>query len=96
MTRRHSQFSGMTLVELLIALVVMSIITVGVTTMLTGLAGGLGSLFAVRLALGFGEGAAFPTATRAMASWLPAQSWGFARRGLPIPRHALAMHSRRR
>jgi MFS family permease len=51
---------------------------VSVTTMLTGLAGGLGSLFAVRLALGFGEGAAFPTATRAMASWLPADSWGFA------------------
>jgi MFS family permease len=48
------------------------------TTMLTGLAGGLGSLFAVRMALGFGEGAAFPTATRGMASWLPAASWGYA------------------
>ncbi len=45
---------------------------------LTGAAGGFLSLFAVRLALGFGEGAAFPTATRAMASWTPVGSWGFA------------------
>jgi len=51
---------------------------VALTTMLTGLAGGLGSMFAVRMALGFGEGAAFPTATRAMASALPAARWGFA------------------
>jgi len=48
------------------------------TTMLTGAAGGFASLFALRLALGFGEGAAFPTATRAMSSWTPAGSWGFA------------------
>jgi MFS family permease len=47
-------------------------------TVLTGAAGGFVSLFALRLALGFGEGAAFPTATRAMASWTPAGSWGFA------------------
>jgi MFS family permease len=47
-------------------------------TMLTGLVGGLTSLLAARLALGFGEGAAFPTATRALASWLPENSWGFA------------------
>lgn len=47
-------------------------------TILTGLAGGFASLVAVRLALGFGEGAAFPTATRAMALWIPARSWGFA------------------
>lgn len=46
------------------------------TTVLTGLAGGLGSLFAFRLALGFGEGAAFPAATRAMAVWLPRSRWG--------------------
>jgi len=51
---------------------------VSATTMLTGLAGGMGSLFAARMALGFGEGAAFPTATRAMASWLPSSSWGYA------------------
>ena len=47
-------------------------------TILTGLAGGFASLVAVRLALGFGEGAAFPTATRAMSLWIPARSWGFA------------------
>lgn len=48
------------------------------STALTGFVGGLASLFAARLALGFGEGAAFPTATRAMASWTPEASWGFA------------------
>ena len=47
-------------------------------TMLTGLVGGLTSLMAARLALGFGEGAAFPTATRALATWLPEKNWGFA------------------
>ena len=47
-------------------------------TALTGAAGGFASLFAVRLGLGFGEGAAFPTATRAMAIWTPAGRWGFA------------------
>ncbi|PKU25726.1 MFS transporter [Telmatospirillum siberiense] len=41
-----------------------------VSTMLTGLATGLLSLFIFRLALGFGEGATFPTATRAMQSWV--------------------------
>ncbi len=41
---------------------------VGLSTMLTGAAGGFASLFALRLALGFAEGAAFPTATRAMSS----------------------------
>jgi len=45
---------------------------------LTGAAGGFASLFALRLALGFGEGAAFPTATRAMSNWTPVGSWGFA------------------
>jgi sugar phosphate permease len=49
-----------------------------VTTALTGAVGGLASLFAVRLALGIGEGNAFPTATRAMSAWMPARSWGFA------------------
>jgi MFS family permease len=47
-------------------------------TMLTGFVGGLASLVAVRVALGFGEGFAFPTATRAMATWLPRERWGFA------------------
>ena len=49
-----------------------------ISTALTGAVGGLTSLFLVRLALGFGEGAAFPTATRAMATWLPSTRWGFA------------------
>jgi MFS family permease len=47
-------------------------------TAATGAVGGLASLFAARLALGIGEGATFPTATRAMATWVPERSWGFA------------------
>jgi sugar phosphate permease len=47
-------------------------------TAATGAVGGLASLFAARLALGIGEGATFPTATRAMASWVPERNWGFA------------------
>jgi sugar phosphate permease len=47
-------------------------------TILTGLAGGLISLFAARLLLGFGEGATFPTATRAMKNWVSASQRGFA------------------
>jgi sugar phosphate permease len=53
-------------------------LVVCVSTMLTGAVGGLAALFLVRLALGFGEGAAFPTATRAMSAWMPPQRWGFA------------------
>ena len=51
---------------------------VGVSTMLTGAARGFVSLFVLRLALGFAEGAAFPTATRAMSTWVPIRDWGFA------------------
>jgi MFS family permease len=51
---------------------------VGISTMLMGGATGITSLILLRLALGFGEGAGFPTATRAMASWTPQSSWGFA------------------
>jgi MFS family permease len=47
-------------------------------TVLTGAAGSLFALLAARLALGFGEGAAFPTATRAMTSWIPEARFGFA------------------
>jgi MFS family permease len=47
-------------------------------TAATGAVGGLVSLFAARLALGIGEGATFPTATRAMAAWVPERDWGFA------------------
>lgn len=53
-------------------------VVVSLTTILTGFAGGFGSLFALRLALGFGEGAAFPTATRAMSRWTAPGRWGFA------------------
>lgn len=51
---------------------------VAASTALTGAVGGFASLFALRLALGFGEGAAFPTATRAMSRWTPVENWGFA------------------
>jgi len=51
---------------------------VGVSTILTGAAGGFLSLIAARLALGLGEGAAFSTATRAMSTWTPSGKWGFA------------------
>jgi MFS family permease len=43
-----------------------------------GAAGGLVSLFAARILLGVGEGAAFPTATRAMSVWTPTGRWAFA------------------
>ncbi len=46
-------------------------------TILTGLVGGLLSLFLARLLLGFGEGATFPVATRAMQNWTPAGRRGF-------------------
>src|ERR1700682_1235696 len=49
-----------------------------VATALTGLATGLVSLMFFRVALGFGEGATFPTATRAMQSWTPTGKSGFA------------------
>jgi MFS family permease len=53
-------------------------VVICVATILTGMAGGLAALIAARLALGFGEGSAFPTATRSMAVWLPRSRWGFA------------------
>lgn len=47
-------------------------------TVLTGLAGGFVSMMVARLLLGLGEGATFPTATRAMSNWMPAEQRGFA------------------
>ena len=47
-------------------------------TILTGFVGGLISLFLARVLLGFGEGATFPTATRAMQNWTAASRRGFA------------------
>ena len=47
-------------------------------TLLTGLAGGLVSLFVVRFLLGVGEGATFPTATRALQYWVATDRRGWA------------------
>ncbi len=47
-------------------------------TALTGVAGGLTSLLAARLLLGFGEGATFPAATTAMSRWVVKGRRGFA------------------
>jgi MFS family permease len=47
-------------------------------TILTGLAGGVVSLFLFRVLLGVGEGATFPVATRAMQSWTAPSRRGFA------------------
>ena len=49
-----------------------------VATILTGLVGGIVSLFLARVLLGFGEGATFPTATRAMQNWTAPSRRGFA------------------
>ena len=49
----------------------------GIASIWTGLATGLLLLAAARLLLGLSEGAAFPTATRAMSSWLPGDRRGY-------------------
>ncbi|WP_207796532.1 MFS transporter [Sphingomonas oleivorans] len=49
-----------------------------ISTIATGLVGGLLSLLIARILLGIGEGATFPAATRAMASWVPAARRGYA------------------
>ncbi|HEX2656507.1 MAG TPA: MFS transporter, partial [Xanthobacteraceae bacterium] len=51
---------------------------VAISTIWTGFVGGIISLFLARLALGIGEGPAFPTATRALSNWLRADQRGFA------------------
>jgi MFS family permease len=48
------------------------------STIMTGFVTSLTTLFVARVALGFGEGATFPTATRAMQFWTPAGMRGFA------------------
>src|ERR1700724_1769398 len=50
------------------------------STIMTGFVTGIVTLFIARVALGFGEGATFPTATRAMQYWTPASKRGFAQR----------------
>ena len=49
-----------------------------IATLLTGLVGGLVSLLLVRLLLGVGEGATFPTANRALQSWVAEDRRGWA------------------
>lgn len=55
-----------------------SMILVCIATAATGLSFGIAALIAARIALGFGEGAALPTATQAMARQLPQGKWGSA------------------
>src|SRR5262249_38145261 len=47
-------------------------------TIMTGLVNGLVMMFVARVVLGFGEGATFPTATRAMSYWMPKAKRGYA------------------
>ncbi len=47
-------------------------------TIMTGFVSSLSTLFIARVALGFGEGATFPTATRAMQNWTAPSRRGFA------------------
>jgi MFS family permease len=47
-------------------------------TLLTGFVGSLTGMLAARVMLGFGEGATFPVATRAMSDWTPTRKRGFA------------------
>ena len=57
---------------------VLCTLIVCVATGWIGAAGGIISLILARLLLGIGEGAGFPTATRAMTAWTPKGRWGFA------------------
>jgi MFS family permease len=56
---------------------VISVIVVGLGTIATGLADGLVTLFIARLAVGLGEGPAFPAATQAMRNWYPPHRFGY-------------------
>jgi sugar phosphate permease len=49
-----------------------------IATLSTGLVDSLATMLLARIMLGFGEGAAFPAATRAMSDWTIAQKRGFA------------------
>jgi MFS family permease len=59
-----------------LALTVCGVIWAG-ATILTGLVHGMTMIFMSRVILGFGEGATFPTATRAMSFWTPKSKRGF-------------------
>ncbi|SMO99491.1 MFS transporter [Paracoccus laeviglucosivorans] len=47
-------------------------------TIMIGFVEGAVSLIIARVLLGIGEGSAFPTATRALSSWMPSEKRGFA------------------
>ena len=57
---------------------VASAIIWGGSTLLTGISTGFWTMIMARVLLGFGEGAAFPTATRAMSDWMPAGKRAYA------------------
>src|SRR5262249_32216029 len=59
------------------ALTICGIIWAGATVM-TGLVGGIVMMGVSRVILGFGEGATFPTATRAMSQWTPKSKRAYA------------------
>src|SRR5215470_11008672 len=59
------------------ALAICGLIWAGATIM-TGVVHGLLMMGISRLILGFGEGATFPTATRAMSRWTPKEKRGYA------------------
>ena len=50
----------------------------GGATLLTGVAGTLAAMLFARVLLGFGEGATFPTATRALSDWMPESKRAFS------------------
>src|SRR5215470_4966169 len=60
-----------------VALTICGIIWASATIM-TGLVHGIVMMFIARVVLGFGEGATFPTATRAMSYWMPKAKRGYA------------------
>jgi MFS family permease len=60
-----------------VTLCICAVVVAG-STIWTGLVGGLLSLFLARLALGIGEGPAFPTATRALSNWMRPDQRAFA------------------
>jgi len=49
-----------------------------VATMMTGLVGSFAAMLVARVILGLGEGATFPTATRALSDWFPPAKRGFS------------------
>jgi ACS family D-galactonate transporter-like MFS transporter len=60
-----------------LGLAVIGVVWAG-ATIATGACRNLATFLVARFALGFGEGGAFPTATRAMTNWMPATERGLA------------------